>query len=172
MGATHFPRGLFQPEASFRFSADALLLAAFATGEGVARAADLGTGCGVVAFGLALRFPGLCCVGVDKDAALIEAARVNARALGLEERATFAQGDVAETSLLAQLGHESCGLVAANPPYRISGTGRRIRSPARREALEAPQGTLADFARAAAFLLRRHGHFACVLSPARLGDAF
>ena len=172
MNATNFPRGLLQPEGSFRFSADALLLAAFAPGEEARRAADLGTGCGVVALALTLRFPELSCTGVDREAALVEAARANARTHGLEGRAAFVQGDVADTGLLARLGRESCELVTANPPYRVAGAGRRIASPARARALEAPRGALADFARAAAFLLRRHGRFACVFSPARLGDAF
>ena len=172
MSAANFPRGLVQPEASFRFSADALLLAAFAPGEDARRAADLGTGCGVVAFGLALRFPELSCTGIDKEAALIEAARANARMLGLGERTAFAQGDVADKNLPDSLGRESCELVTANPPYRVSGTGRRSNSPVRQRALEAPQGALANFARAAALLLCHHGRFACVLPPARLGDAF
>ena len=172
MSATTFPRGLIQPEGSFRFSADALLLAAFAPGEDARLAADLGTGCGVIAFGLALRFPELVCTGLDKEAALIEAARANARALGLGERTDFVQGDVADASLLASLGRGTCGLITANPPYRIAGTGRRISSPARREALEAPQDALTEFASAAAFLLRHHGSFACAFLPARLGDLF
>jgi len=170
MSVADFPRGLIQPEGSFRFSADALLLAAFAPGAVARRAADLGTGCGVVAFGLALRFPQLSCTGIDKEAALIEAARANARMLDLDDRVVFARDDVADLS--ASLGRESCELVTANPPYRVSGTGRRIASPARQRALEAPQGALADFARAAASLLRHHGRFACVLPPARIADAF
>jgi len=172
MSAANFPRSLVQPEGSFRFSADALLLAAFAPGEEARRAADLGTGCGVVAFGLALRFPQISCTGIDKEAALIEAAHANARMLGLGDRVVFARDDVANASLPARLGRESCELVTANPPYRISGTGRRIASPVRQKALEAPQGALADFARAAASLLRHHGRFACVLPPARIADAF
>jgi tRNA1(Val) A37 N6-methylase TrmN6 len=172
MSATNFPCGLVQPEGSFRFSADALLLAAFAPGEDVRRAADLGTGCGVVAFGLALRFPALACTGIDKESVLIATARANAQALGLGQRVAFAQGDLADKALLARLGHESCELVSANPPYRVSGTGRRISSGIRRKALEAPRNALADFTRAAGFLLRHHGRFACVLPPARLGDVF
>ena len=84
-----FPRGLTQPEGSFRFSVDALLLAAFA-GEGLtgregktrdvgemapdARAmpghgkplafADLGTGCGVVGLALLLAHSGLTSAGL------------------------------------------------------------------------------------------------------------
>ncbi|MCL2124052.1 MAG: methyltransferase, partial [Desulfovibrionaceae bacterium] len=157
MHAADFPRGLIQPEGSFRFSADALLLAAFASGEEARRAADLGTGCGVVAFGLALRFPQIRCTGIDAEAALIEAARANAGALGLEARVDFVRGDVADAGLPAGPERESCELVTANPPYRISGTGRRISSPTRQKALEAPQGALADFAGAAGFLLRHHG---------------
>ena len=172
MSATNFPRGLIQPEGSFRFSADALLLAAFAWGEDARRAVDLGTGCGVVAFGLVLRFPELHCTGIDKETELIEAARVNARTLGLAERTAFAWGDVTDNTLPAGLGRGICDLVTVNPPYRISGTGRRISSPTRRGALEAPQSSLADFARAAALLLRHHGRFACVFLAARLGDVF
>ena len=172
MSATALPCGLIQPEGSFCFSADALLLAAFAFGEGARRAADLGTGCGVVAFGLALRFPELVCVGIDKESALVEAARANARALGLDGRTDFLQGDVADTDLPARLGHKSCDLVTANPPYHIAGTGRRIPSPIRKKALEAPQSALGDFVRAAACLLRHHGRFACVFASARLADLF
>ena len=172
MSAARFPRGLIQPEGAFRFSVDALLLAAFASGKEARRAVDLGTGCGVVAFGLALRFPQISCTGVDAEAALIDAACANARALGLEERLDFVQGDVADTALPVPLDRGSCELVTANPPYRVAGTGRRIRSPVRRRALEAPQDAPADFARAAGVLLRHHGRFACVFAPARLDELF
>jgi tRNA1(Val) A37 N6-methylase TrmN6 len=168
MSAACFPRGLVQPEGCFRFSADALLLAAFATGEGARAATDLGTGCGVAALGLALRFPDLHCIGIDKEAALIEAARANALALGLGERVSFVQAELSDMDL----ERESCELAVANPPWRIAGTGRRISSPARRSALEGPQDALALFSRAAGRVLRHHGRFACVFSPQRLGDAF
>ena len=172
MSVARFPQGLIQPEGAFRFSADALLLAAFATGEKTRRAADLGTGCGVVAFGLALRFPQLSCMGIDTEAPLIEAARANGRALGLGERLNFAVGDVNDKELPACLERESCELVTANPPYRVSGTGRRITLPARQKALEAPQDALAGFTRAAGLLLQHHGRFACVFLPARLDELF
>ena len=71
-GIARFPRGLFQPPGSFRFSADALLLAAFALSSasgcrGKPSAShsspgplwiDLGTGCGIVGLA-ALRLAGL-----------------------------------------------------------------------------------------------------------------
>ena len=51
-----FPSGLFQPEASFRFSADALHLADFALSalKGGETVADLGAGCGVIGLALGL----------------------------------------------------------------------------------------------------------------------
>lgn len=56
-----FPRGLHQPEDSYRFGADALLLAAFAAenlaslpGAGPRKVAELGSGCGAALLGLCL----------------------------------------------------------------------------------------------------------------------
>jgi tRNA1(Val) A37 N6-methylase TrmN6 len=170
--AALFPRGLVQPEGSFRFAADALLLAAFANADSAELAADLGTGCGVVAFGLALRFPLLQCVGIERNAELVEAARQNARAFGCAERVIFEPGDLADRGCIARLGRESFILVTANPPYRLSGSGRPARSTSRQNALAAPEGGLDVFARAGSALLRNHGRFACVFSPGRLGDLF
>lgn len=59
-----FPRGLRQPEDSYRFGADALLLAAFAAeslaslpGTAPRAVAELGSGCGAALLGLCLRLP-------------------------------------------------------------------------------------------------------------------
>lgn len=126
-----FPRGLAQPEGSFRFSVDALLLAAFA-GEGVAarkgktrdggpiapdaRAmpghdkplafADLGAGCGVVGLALLLAHPGLTRwgltgTGIEIDGLLADAARDNAARLGLTERFRVLRADLAAPDMSA-----------------------------------------------------------------------
>lgn len=59
-----FPRGLHQPQDSYRFGADALLLAAFAAenlaslpGTAPQKVAELGSGCGAALLGLCLRLP-------------------------------------------------------------------------------------------------------------------
>ena len=56
-----FPRGLHQPQDSYRFGADALLLAAFAAeslaslpGTAPRKVAELGSGCGAALLGLCL----------------------------------------------------------------------------------------------------------------------
>ena len=163
-----FPRGLVQPAASFRFAADALLLAAFARKQGARPALDLGAGCGVVAFGLALRFAELPCLGLEREAALLDAARANALALGLDGRVSFVEGDLTDNALLERLGQASYGLVTANPPYHTEHSGRAPRSAVRQRAVQGPPELLAAFARAASFLLCHHGRFACILPPTRL----
>lgn len=114
----YFPRGLYQPDGGFRFSTDALLLAAFAAqfvhnpdtpraSNGLYRAEldgthnaahkllDLGTGCGVVAFGVQiLSTVELCAWGLDREPDLLNAARVNARQLGFTERFTTVRADL------------------------------------------------------------------------------
>ena len=166
--AHSFPCGLVQPEGTFRFAADALLLAAFACGQDAERALDLGTGCGVVALGLALRFTSLTCLGLERESALVDAARVNAASLGLGGRVSFVEGDLGDMDLLERTGRESCGLVTANPPYRIEKSGRPPVGAVRKKAVQGPQGLLVDFVRSASYLLRHHGRFACIFTPERL----
>lgn len=196
---TLFPRGLVQPEGSFRFSVDALLLAAFAgealtDGQGHARGggriapaaraasghgkplafADLGTGCGVVGLALLLAHPRLTGTGIDIDEELADAARRNAAMLGLTERFRVLRADLAaplEVSAFDALPPAgSMDLVVANPPYRLPGSGRLSPSGQRTRALFETHGTLPAFAGAAARLLRTGGRSCWVYGPDRLPD--
>ncbi len=207
----HFPRGLLQPRGSFRFSEDALLLAAFALKptSGPERTTrlrrpsrplwmDLGTGCGVVGLaalllsGLPRPLPAGCdrsapvaqsacripvpfCCGLDHDESLVEAARNNARNLGLEQHFTAELADFAAqewpdlaSGLRSRYGRAS--LVLANPPWRLEGTGRVPATRSRRNALFGDAETFPLFVRAAASLLDSSGCFACVVGAARLPD--
>ncbi|MEG6504097.1 tRNA1(Val) (adenine(37)-N6)-methyltransferase [Nitratidesulfovibrio sp. 1201_IL3209] len=205
-----FPRGLVQPDGSFRFSVDALLLAAFAgealagtkkrmthAGGGNAAApettdmpgapghgkpvafADLGAGCGVVGLALLLAHPRLTGTGIDIDEELADAARRNAARLGLTERFRVLRADLAAPGdaaspeapafdALPPAG--SMDLVAANPPYRLPGSGRLSPSRQRTRALFETHGTLPAFAEAAARLLRAGGRSCWVYGPDRLPD--
>lgn len=144
-----FPRGLRQPEDSYRFGADALLLAAFAAdclaglpGATPRKVAELGSGCGAALLGLCLRLaedlrdaPPLRALGLELDAALCHAAGENARRLGLETVCAFRQGDLADTHLVRDCGENSFHLVLANPPYARAGSGRPSASARRDRAL-------------------------------------
>lgn len=185
-----FPRKLIQPEGSFRFSIDALLLASFLdfaeqnnTGffterSNAWRFADLGTGCGVVALGMLLRFPEARAVGIEKQSLLAQAAKKNAELLGFSQRFDLAEVNLQD--LLDQhspdepalaLAHRNLGqnqLVLANPPYRILGTGRLPKSTLRQEALFGHKNTLDIFCKAAFALLMNTGRFGIIFPYGKL----
>lgn len=171
-----FPAGLEQPEGSFRFSVDALLLAAFAasrTTDVTMRFIDLGTGCGVVGLAYLLLKRNICQgFGMDCNPELIAAAQNNTAKLGFSDRFALHTGELADTRFLENLRMEASPvqLVMANPPWRLVGSGRLPATEARRKALFGDKGTFPLFASAASSLLEEDGRFACIISPDRLQD--
>ena len=167
-----FPRGLFQPKGSFRFSLDALLLASFlvparqAQGE---RLLDLGSGCGVVALGMLCLHPCLEAVGLDIQPELAETARINAARLGFAHRFTALCRDAAEPEPPG-VPAGSFSLVLANPPYRQRGRGRLPASQMRLTALFEAEGGLTAFCRAAERAMTHDGRFGVVFPASRLED--
>ena len=180
-----FPRGLIQPEHSFHFSRDALILTDFAARiQAGSAVVDLGTGCGILGLGLAIRRPELCVVGVEKDEELSLAAQKNAAGLGLEQ-VRILTGDLASTFTLHQARQQlAClspgtsrdgqaplfDLALCNPPWRREGAGRIPPSPARRTAMFGDAGTFPLFFNAADRLLRVHGSLALVCGAERTAD--
>lgn len=82
-----FPSGLAQPQGSFRFSVDALLLAEFFKKPlEESLFLDLGTGCGIVALAYLRKNPKALGVGIDFQPELILSAKENAQKLALEGR--------------------------------------------------------------------------------------
>ncbi len=164
-----FPRGLAQPEAGFRFSVDSLLLSVFvAPGENW-KALDLGCGCGVVGLGLILANPekGIQVTGVDNDPEMLECARINSRALSLEEKTSYKQLDV--KSLESQsLAPESFDLVLANPPYRDAASGRTPTHPRKKTSQFVTKNTEPDFFKAASFALKNKATAGLVYPASRL----
>lgn len=158
-----FPRGLKQPEQGFRFGADTLLLGAFArsqaakaaAGAGPARGLEIGVGCGAASFALQLRQTGAVphITGIDIEVEMVEAARVNAKLLGLD--------GCFQAELCAASEHAASrpyDFALANPPFREPGTGRvcvQERAWARFEGA----GGLAEFTACAARNLRQRGRF-------------
>lgn len=174
----YFPRGLVQPPGSFRFSADALLLAAFAS-RCLGRAAcsrsvlELGTGCGVVSLSFLLNMaPDVPTqgpiLGIEIDQALVKAATENARQLGLSDSFHALCADVGHIRELDEVGPESRDVVLANPPYRDPKSGRLPRGKQRTTALFADKTGFEEFFRAASYALRTRGCFFSVLGADRL----
>lgn len=180
-----FPAGLVQPEGSYRFSADALLLAEFAAEQGggaEASFADIGSGCGAVALALLLKEEGRLGVGLELLLPSAAAAEENAALLGLEGRFRMERGDAGDTACLRamrraladMLGNPEClplfDAVVCNPPWRLAGAGRIPPSDARRTALFGDGETFGIFFRAADAVLRQGGALYAVAGAERTAD--
>ncbi|WP_243367010.1 tRNA1(Val) (adenine(37)-N6)-methyltransferase [Fundidesulfovibrio soli] len=164
-----FPNGLRQPEGGYRFSLDPLLLAAFVRPKRNVAAADLGSGCGVASFAALMLHPALrSCLGLDIDPAMTGSSLENARLLGLEDRFEARTFDI--RAARDGLTPESRGLVLANPPYRILGTGQPCRDAARTLARFEARGGLEDFLAAAFWVLSNRGTLGMIFPAARLGE--
>ncbi|MDR1856390.1 MAG: N-6 DNA methylase [Desulfovibrio sp.] len=167
-----YPRGLFQPEAGPRFGMDGLLLAAYAAdrcetlGLSPLSAVELGSGCGAVLLGLALRLPKLRGLGIDRDAPLHEASLRNAELLGVDDRIGFLLRDLSSPSPIEGVREGHFDIALANPPYGLPGTGRPSPNPAREGAHRSAD--LQAFLGTASRLLRHHGHLFCIFAAAGL----
>lgn len=129
---------------------------------------DLGTGCGVIALAMLLRWPGLWAIGLDIQEKLLQAAGVNAARLGLAGRFMPLLGDAGKVPFAA----EGFDLAVCNPPYRQACRGRTPPSAARRLALfEGPEG-VKPFCRAAAAALRAEGRLGLIYPAGRLEELF
>ena len=166
---TYFPRGLTQPEGSFRFSIDALLLSSFVKVKKNSRLLDLGTGCGVVGLNILLNTPinyALQVLGLDIDPTLVSSAQANAAKLGFSDNFFAQRGDVA--AIRSLLPAETFDLVATNPPYRRINQGRLPEPDLRKNALFEGTGNLNSFIAGAAFALKNGGAFYCIYPADRL----
>jgi release factor glutamine methyltransferase len=93
---------------------------------------DVGTGCGVIALSLAVKFPQAEVFAIDISDEALSLARENAKQLGLSERVRIQKGDLLEN--LA----ERFDLIVANLPY-VSMNDRHLLA---REVLHDPDAAL------------------------------
>ena len=153
----------------FPLGTDAVLLAAFAGGVRAHRACDLGCGTGVIALLLAWNSPSLHVDGIEIQAGAAETARKNAEINGLSDRMNVITGDLREYRSLLPAGEY--GLVAANPPYFPSGSGKQAATYELATARDERSCTLANVCEAAAYLTKWGGRFVMVHRPERLSEA-
>lgn len=164
-----FPRGLHQPEGRFRFSLDALVLAAFARPPAATgNVLDLGAGCGVVGLGLLLRNNRLAVTALDRDPSMAAAARDNAELLGFADSLQTLELEAACLRSSGRLAPESQDLVVMNPPFRQPGRGRTCRNQDRNQALFEEPDTLPAFLDAARFAVKNRSPVVLVFAAERL----
>lgn len=148
-------------------SHDALLLARFAPLEAGMTVLDLGTGHGAPALFLAARER--CQVfGLDIQPELLGIAAKNAsrNQQRLQGNIHWITGDIRKPPF--QPGHAH--LVTLNPPFQKKGTGRLPPETARAKARHELCGTLEDWLRCGAAMLRSDGHLCLVHRPSRHED--
>jgi tRNA1Val (adenine37-N6)-methyltransferase len=155
---------LYQKKQGYRFSVDSILLADFATIRSGNKVIDLGTGNGVLPLILAYRYPSILLTGVEIQRQMADRAARNIRLNGYEDRIVIAQIDIAMT--VERFKPESFDVIVCNPPYRQATSGRLSFSCEKQIARHEIKASLDDFVRAAAFLAKNKGWFACI----HLGD--
>ncbi len=155
-----------QPRNGYRFSLDPLLLCEFAAPGDSGRVIDLGTGTGVIPLVLARRCSGAKIVGVEMQEELAATAERNVMLNGLSERIEIVRADI--LSLRERFRVSSFDLVASNPPYRKSGTGRISPKSGRDKARHETTATMADFLETAKYLVKPSGKIAFTFLPDRL----
>ena len=164
---------IFQEPEEFCYGVDAVLLADFAAQAArkrkKCRIMDLGTGTGIVPLILSHKTDAgyIGCLEVqDHSFALVEK---NIAYNHLEDRIFGFHGDV---SCFAQeeAFADTFDVVTTNPPYFVGGGGLLSQNQAKSIARRETTGTLDDFLRLAAKLLRDKGDFYMVHRPDRLID--
>lgn len=98
-----------------RGDSEVLVAAALAAHTDAARVLDCGTGTGALLLAVLAQLPLAEGIGIDRSAAALEVAQVNARQLGLAERARMVAADWRQTDWAMGLGRFD--LILANPPY-------------------------------------------------------
>jgi tRNA1Val (adenine37-N6)-methyltransferase len=159
---------VFQHRQGYRFSIDAVLLAAFSAPEAGDRIVDLGTGCGIIPLILGHRFPSVSITGIEIQPELASLASQNVEANGLKERISIIRKDLRFLSIRDFGG--PVDLVISNPPYRKGRSGRVNPHPQRAAARHEILATLQDVADAAVRLLGIGGRFAIVFPAERITD--
>jgi tRNA1Val (adenine37-N6)-methyltransferase len=158
---------VLQHREGYRFSIDAVLLAAFSAPGAKDHIVDLGTGCGIIPLILGYLHPEVSITGIEVQPELAALAAQNVEANGLKERVTIIRGDMRSLSIQAVSG--PVNLVISNPPYRKGRSGRVNPQPQRALARHEILATLQDVASAAARLLGI-GRFSVVYPAERITD--
>jgi tRNA1Val (adenine37-N6)-methyltransferase len=158
---------IIQNPAYFLFGTDAVLLAHFAQIKAGERAADFGTGGGIIPILLCARVAGLSITGIEVQPELCAMAQKSVALNGLEDRINIVCGDIRDAKSIMGTGLDA---VVCNPPYEKADSGKPHASPhvgiAKREML----CTLRDVAAGAAAVLRTGGRLYMIYRTERFAE--
>lgn len=159
---------LRQPAEGYRVAIDPILLAAACPAQPGETIADLGCGIGTAALCVAMRVPGTDCIGVDFQPALIDLARENASANGLQDRVQFLCGDVQNPALSVYA--TPADQVIVNPPYLPRGSATISENPIKALANVEGHADLEAWMKAAARAVKPGGRVTFIHRADRLPE--
>lgn len=116
---------IIQNEKAFCFGMDAVLLSGYAVVREGERAADLGTGTGIIPILLEAKTGGEHFTGLEIQAEMADMARRSVALNHLEEKIDIVCGDIKEASQI--FGAASFDVVTTNPPYMNDAHGLQNR---------------------------------------------
>ena len=156
---------IIQKKQGLTFGSDTYLLSAFIKEQKNAKAADLGSGTGIAALLCTARqkFAHIYAVEIQKDFA--ELIGRNAEHNGLGDRLSPICTDVRDFR-----PEKECEIVFTNPPYMKTTSGRANLEDKKNVARHEVAGTIYDFCKSGARILKYGGTFAIVYRPDRLID--
>lgn len=159
---------LIQKPDEFCYGVDAVILADFASRKKAKHIVDLGTGTGIIPLIISHKTEAEFIYGVEYQKDSFDRAMRNVELNGLVGRVDFINANVAEFDGLK----EWADVVTTNPPYMVSNGAITNENSAKTIARHETVGSLEDFVKCAAGILKNKGDFYMVHRPSRLVDIF
>ena len=160
---------IIQKDGGFRFGMDAVLLADFARVEARDRAADFGTGTGILPLLIAGRGGAAHIDAFEIQPDMADMAKRSVRLNGLTERIAVHNLPVEQADNAVAPG--SLDVIVCNPPYGLPGTTLLNPSAALSTARHQTENGLTDWYRMAYRLLRGKGRFTMIYPAPRMLEA-
>ena len=159
---------LIQKKDGLTFGTDAFLLASFIKNTPTKKAAELGSGTGIISLLLAERnkLSNIYAIEIQKD--FVDLTKRNTHINDLDSKITTDNADV--TSIKASDIDGEVDVVFTNPPYMKTDSGYANRITKKNIARHEVHGSITDFCLAAKRLIRFGGSFFAVYRPDRLTD--
>jgi len=157
-----------QSSEGYRFSIDAILLAAAVHPKPGEVVMDMGTGCGVIPILLAYRNRHVHFLGIELQEALAKLAAQNVAANHMQDRIGIHHQDL--RYLKSETVDGPVDWIVSNPPYRSANSGRLNPNSERAVARHEIHMQLADLMAACRRFLKTGGRFAVIYPAERMVD--
>lgn len=159
---------IVQKKTGYRFSIDAVLLAAFVVLKKHERLLDIGSGCGIIPIYIAKKGCKNDMTGVEVQRDLFETSQKNKVINDCEEHVHFVHADI--RTIVKSMKQRPFHVVVSNPPYTKRRSGRMCPGHSRLLARCEETLDLETLASAASSLLLEKGRFYIIYPARRLGE--